>query len=83
MPETPKKTSDREYYLFALRIAGDFGASIAVPAVLAAMLGRYLDDKYVRYPLFTVICLLVAFGLTALMIRKKAKKYGEQYQKMK
>ena len=83
MPETPKKNSDREYYLFALRIAGDFGASIAVPAILAALLGSYLDVKYVVYPIFTVICLLVAFSLTALMIRKKAKRYGEQYQKMK
>ena len=82
MSDEPKKTSDREYYLFALRIVGDFGISIAVPAVLAALLGGYLDDKFARYPLFTIICLIVAFSLTALMIRKKAKKYGDIYKKM-
>ena len=77
---TPKK-SDREYYLFALRIMGDFGVSIAVPAVLAALLGTWLDGKYQKYPFFTVICLIVAFIATVKIIRKKAKKYGDEYQK--
>lgn len=76
------KTSDREYYLFALRIIGDFGVNIAVPAVLAALLGNWLDEKYDRYPLFIILCLIVAFLFTAKIIQKKAKKYGDEYQKM-
>jgi len=82
MPEVPKKTSDRAYYLFALRIMGDFGATIAVPAVLASLLGRWLDEKYHKYPLFIIICLIIAFIVTIRIIQKKVKKYGEEYNKM-
>ncbi len=74
--------SDRKYYLFALRIAGDFGATIAIPAVLGALLGNWLDEKYDKYPLFLIICLLLGFAATIRIIQKKAKKYGEQYNKM-
>ncbi|MFA6485878.1 MAG: AtpZ/AtpI family protein [Candidatus Magasanikbacteria bacterium] len=82
MLEKPPKTSDRQYYLFALRIVSDFGATIAVPAILAAWIGTWLDEKYNRAPLFLAICLIVAFAATARIIQKKAKKYGEEYQKM-
>lgn len=82
MTEKPK-TSDRAYYLFALRIVGDFGASIAVPAVLAAIIGSRLDEKFGTYPLFVILFLLVAGLLTAKSITKKAKKYGEVYNDLK
>jgi len=82
MNEAPKKVSDREYYLFALRIAGDFGATIAVPAVLGVLIGNWLDNKYDKYPLFLIICLLLAFAATVRIIQKKAKRYGDQYNKM-
>ena len=77
-----KKTSDREYYLFALRIIGDFGATIAVPVVLFSLLGQYLDEKYQRAPLFLVFGFVLAALLTAKMIHQKAKRYGAQYQNM-
>lgn len=80
--QTPKK-SDRAYYLFAFRIVGDFGATIAVPAILAALLGNWLDEKYSKYPLFTVILLIIAFLATARIIQKKAKKYGKEYEQLK
>lgn len=80
--EKKPKTSDRAYYLFALRIIGDFGATIAVPAVLAAIIGTRLDEKYDRSPLFTISFLVVAFLATARIIQKKAKKYGDEYSKM-
>ncbi|KKR49174.1 MAG: hypothetical protein UT86_C0001G0146 [Candidatus Magasanikbacteria bacterium GW2011_GWC2_40_17] len=78
-----KKSSDRAYYLFALRIVGDFGIAIALPAVLGAILGRYLDEKYGRSALFTIFCLIVAFLITISIVYKKAKLYGGEYQKMK
>jgi len=83
MPNESKKPSDRAYYLFALRIVGDFGATIAVPAVLASLLGRWLDEKYDKYPLFIILSLLVAFLLTIRIIQTKAKRYGDEYNKMK
>jgi len=77
-----KQSSDREYYMFALRIVGDFGITIAVPAVLGAFLGQWLENKYSHAPLFTILSLVVAFLITIRIIQKKAKKYGDQYNKM-
>lgn len=78
----PKKTTDREYYLFAVRIMGDFGASIALPLVGFVLLGQYLDGKYNQTPWFTVMGFVLAALLTAKLVHKKAKKYGQEYQAM-
>ena len=80
--DSKPKTSDREYIMFALKIMGDFGVSIAVPAVLAAILGQWLDNRYGHVYLFTAICFVLAAILTALSIRKKAMRYGEEFKKM-
>lgn len=77
-----KKPGRREYYLFAFRIMGDFGISIAVPAILAALLGQYLDGKYGKYPLFTILSLITAFLITIRIIQKKSKSYGEEFARM-
>ncbi len=82
MNNQPKPQNDRKYYMFALRIMGDFGATIAVPAVLGALIGTWLDEKYQKYPLFTVVCLIVAFLATIKIIRKKAQRYGDEYNKL-
>ncbi len=75
--------SDRAYYLFGLKIAGDFGASIAVPVVILALLGQWLDEKYDKSPLFLILGFVLAALISAKIIYKKAKVYGEIYQKMK
>jgi F0F1-type ATP synthase assembly protein I len=77
-----KKTTDREYYLFAFRIMGDFGVTIAVPVVLFVLIGQYLDGKYNTRPWFMVVGFLMAGLLTAKLIHKKAKRYGKEYQAM-
>ena len=77
-----KKTSDREYYFFALRIVGDFGASIALPVVIFVILGQWLDGKYDKSPLFTVMGFALAALLSGKMIYRKAKKYGLLYQSL-
>ncbi len=71
---------DRKYYLFALRIIGDFGASIAVPVVIFVLIGQWLDDKYDKSPWFTVLAFVLAAVLSGRMIYKKAKRYGKEYQ---
>ena len=78
--QSPK--SDREYYLFALKIIGDFGATIAVPVVIFTLLGQFLDEKYQRRPLFTILAFVVAALISAKIIYKKAKKYGQEYQNL-
>ncbi len=83
MPTEPKKTSDRAYYMFALRIVGDFGASIAVPVVLLALLGQWLDEKYHKSPLFLIIGFLFAALVSGKIIYSKAKRYGDEFQMLK
>lgn len=79
---SPKKTTDREYYFFALKIIGDFGASLAVPVVILVIIGQNLDEKYHRSPLFTLLGFALAAAASARIIYKKAKRYGAEYQKM-
>lgn len=77
-----KSSADRIYYLFALRIIGDFGATIAVPVIIGAMLGQKIDFYYHKTPLFTVIGFVLAAILSATMISRKAKRYGKEYEKL-
>ena len=82
MDEKPKKTSDREYYMFALRIVGDFGASIAIPVVTLVLLGKYLDQKYHHAPWFMLGGFILAALVSAKIIYRKSKLYGSEYQRM-
>ncbi|MEK7665830.1 MAG: AtpZ/AtpI family protein [Patescibacteria group bacterium] len=73
---------DRELYALAFKIFGDFGVSIAVPAVLTALLGKWLDVRYGTEPRWLIILLVFAFILTAFSIRRKARRYGDEYQRL-
>lgn len=74
--------SDREYYMFALRIIGDFGINIAVPVVVLALLGEYLDDKYGWTPIATISGFALAALISGMIVYRKAKKYGQEYQRL-
>ena len=78
----PKKTSSREYRLFAFKMFADFGVSIAAPVVLFSLIGQYLDEKYNRSPYITVISFVLAAAVSARIIYRKAKTYGEEYKRM-
>ncbi|MEK7680615.1 MAG: AtpZ/AtpI family protein [Patescibacteria group bacterium] len=78
----PQKSKSREYYLFAFKIMGDFGASIAIPVILFVLAGQYLDEKYRRGPLFTILGFVLAALISVKIIHKKAKNYGEEYKKL-
>ena len=62
-----------------MKIFADFSGSIAIPAVLAAFLGKWLDTRYGTSPKLIILCLLVAFVLTGIIIVRKARKYSELY----
>ena len=80
MDEKTPKNNDREYYFFALRIAGNFGATIAIPVVILALAGKVLDVKYHTGYLFIIIGFVLAAVLSGVLIYKNAKKYGKEYQ---
>ncbi len=71
---------ERKYYVFAIKIAGYFGATIAIPVVVSALIGQKMDSFYGTRPLFLIIGMILAAILTGLLIYKKAKKYGQQFQ---
>jgi len=77
-----KNDDTRASYMLGLRIMADFGATIAIPAVLAAVVGVRLDAAWGTKPYVLIALLLIAFGLTALVIRRKAVAYGREYQKL-
>jgi len=77
-----KKRSDNAYYLMGLRALADFGATIAVPAVIASVAGGKLDAAWGSKPYATLGCLALAFVLTAALIRRKAVAYGKEYQEL-
>ncbi len=79
MPNQPK-SSDRDYMLFAARITGDFGATIAVPVVCLSLAGRWLDGRYGTRPLFLVAGFVVAAVISGATIYRKAKRYGREYE---
>lgn len=71
--------TDAAYYRLALKIFADFSGSIAIPAVLAALAGKWLDAKWHSTPKFMILFLLLAFLSTAWMMVKKANLYQKQY----
>ena len=81
MDENPKKTSNAYYYVLATRIAVDLGVTTAVPAVLAALAGKWLDERWGTYPLMFVLLLIVAFCLTAFLVYRKANYYAKLYDR--
>lgn len=72
--------NDQAYYRLALKIFADFSGSIAVPAVLAALLGKWLDAKEHTAPRFLILFLAIALLSTAWIVVRKAKKYGREYE---
>ena len=78
----PRKPSAYKYQLFAFKMLGDFGFAIAAPVVLFVLIGQYLDGKYDKSPLFTILGFVLAALVTAKVIYKKAKLYGEEYKRM-
>lgn len=73
---------DRKYMILGLKIAGDFGVSIAVPIILFVLIGQWLDGKYDKSPWFTILGFVLATLISAKIIYKKAKKYGKEYQNL-
>lgn len=71
---------DRKYLLFALRIVGDFGATIAIPVALAALVGQKLDAVQGTEYRYTIGALLIAAIATAIMVYRKARSYGKEYE---
>jgi F0F1-type ATP synthase assembly protein I len=72
--------SDAKYYRLAARIFADFSGTIAMPAVLAALLGQWLDLRYGTQPRLLIVFLALSLILTTVVIVRKARKYKQDYE---
>lgn len=79
-PDPKKQHSDREYYLFGLRIMSDFGLVIAVPVVLFVLGGQYFDEKYNTYPRYIMVGFVVSAIISALIVWRKAKRHEAEFK---
>jgi thioredoxin-like negative regulator of GroEL len=73
---------DRRYAVLGMRIASDFGASIAVPVVILVIIGQKLDGKWGTGYAWTIGAFILAAVISGRMIYKKAKAYGKEFQAM-
>jgi hypothetical protein len=71
---------DRRNAILAAKIMGEFGASIAAPAVLAAWAGKTLDGLYGTGHRFLFSLLALALVATAVHLTGRAKAYGQEYE---
>ncbi|MBI1908006.1 hypothetical protein HYS28_01135 [Candidatus Uhrbacteria bacterium] len=71
-----------KYYVFALRAMADLTATIFVPAVVAALLGRFLDGRYGTGRAWFIGLLACTFVLTVFILIRKVRSYGRAYQKL-
>lgn len=66
----------------AMELFAQISGWIVFPIFIALFLGKYLDARFDRAPMFLIICVSVAFAITLVgMIRqtlKAAKKMEEQ-----
>lgn len=74
--------NDQKYVLFALRIVGDFGATIAVPVVIFAVLGKWIDARVGTAPRFLITGFVLAAIISSVAIYRKAKRYAKEYEKL-
>lgn len=71
MPESPRK---KDYSPFeALGIVWDVGLVIAIPTVLFALGGRWLDQKYGSSPIFLVVGLFLSVAVSGIAVAKMGK----------
>lgn len=62
----------------ALGIVWEIGAAIAIPTVLSALIGRWLDRRFGTTPLFLILMLLISLGICAVIVVKRGKEIAKK-----
>ncbi len=75
----PKNDTDRQYLLLGLRIVGEFGAAIAAPVVVLAVIGKRLDERFGTRPWLLIAGFAVAAAISAVIVVRRAKEFGKMY----
>jgi len=74
-PESTKKQTENSAAkgLKTWSLAWELGYMIAVPIILFALLGRFVDENFHTSPLFLLLAILLSLILTGFLIWKKIK----------
>ena len=64
--------------IIALQMAWELGYMIALPLVIFALIGRYLDVKYQTSPLFILIGTFIAFFISSYFVWQKTLEISRQ-----
>ncbi|HEU0050431.1 MAG TPA: AtpZ/AtpI family protein [Patescibacteria group bacterium] len=85
LPQAPQKPSpDKKVStLEAIGFVWDVLIAIAIPTVLFALGGRWMDQHWHTSPLFAVIGLFLALAVTLVLMMRKAKKLSELFKAKK
>lgn len=67
---------DKKPLWIGLGMALELGYLIAIPIVVLAFLGRWLDKKWGTSPWLLVVGALTAATISGIAVYRKAKKYG-------
>lgn len=70
------------YIVFALGAAADMTATILVPAIVAAVAGKFLDARLATGKSFYIALLMTAAILTLWRVVKKVRTYGEAFKEL-
>lgn len=74
VPSSEKKTISS---LQAIGIVWEIFAAIAVPTVLAAFAGRWLDRRFETSPLFIILGLFIALAISGVIVVRKGRRIAK------
>lgn len=80
MHEEKKNKTKRTPYAVAFGLMGELGIEIAVPVVLLAKAGQWLDGKYGTEPKLLIAGFVLSFLISASIIWKRAKHFQKMYE---
>lgn len=84
MPKaTKRKEADKESsnFWFALSIAGQLGWMIALPVVMLALVGRYLDIRFGSSPILLLTGILLSIMISSWVVYFKVIKIFTELEK--
>lgn len=68
--------------LFSLSFIGSVGFATAIPVVVLALLGRYLDHRYNSEPKFFIILLILSVVIVFFTLKKIVREAIEGFKKI-
>ena len=75
--EKEKNKKEKTIFLQTLSLAWELGYVIAVPIVILAAGGRFLDNRYDTSPIFLISGILLSILVSGTLVFKKAKRILE------